>query len=104
VVFAAVDIQEDASAVRRFLSERQLTPLTLLDRSGSVSESYAVNGIPHTVIIAQDGTVAEILVGYRPSTPGVIRETVERLLESTTTSGDSVSSPRSESSVDSARD
>jgi peroxiredoxin len=80
VVFAAINQQEEASKVRRFLQEQQLDCTTLLDRDALVAQQYGVTGIPHTVIIGPDGKIADVQVGYRNDTVDSVRATVEKLL------------------------
>jgi thiol-disulfide isomerase/thioredoxin len=81
VVFAAINLQEDSPLVRRFLSEHQLDVLVPLDRDGSVSARFKVTGIPHTVIIAPGGTIADVHVGYQPDAAQQIHATIEKLLD-----------------------
>lgn len=59
----AVSVQEDPRTVQRFIDEIGTTFPVLLDRSGQVSRSYGVRGLPTSYFIAPDGTVAGLLVG-----------------------------------------
>ena len=55
---------DDADAAREFASEMDLTFPLLLDDSGSVSlDKFDIRGLPTTIIIRPDGTVASVQVG-----------------------------------------
>lgn len=65
VVFLAVntDDSESKERVRDFLRERKLD-ITALLRGREVSRSFGVGPIPHTVVIAKDGTIVATHVGF----------------------------------------
>jgi thiol-disulfide isomerase/thioredoxin len=65
VVFLAVntDDSESKERVRDFLRERKLD-ITALLRGRDVSKSFGVGPIPHTVVIARDGTIVATHVGF----------------------------------------
>lgn len=64
VVAYAIDQQETAEDVRKFLEDERLEIQVLLDRAGQVGELYHVEGIPQTVLIGRDGKVADVHVGF----------------------------------------
>lgn len=59
----AVNSREDDQTVRDFLDEHGYTFPVALDPDLAVGELYPTDGIPYTVIIAPDGTVASIQLG-----------------------------------------
>jgi peroxiredoxin len=64
--------------VREWLREKQRTLSTVADSEGMVSESYQVDGLPTTAVIAPDGKVVRYLVGLQP--PSVLRAAVDQAL------------------------
>lgn len=67
VVLYGVNRNDDAETVAAFLKEKGLDFKVALDEQSQVSELYDAMGIPKTVIIARDGTVASVHVGYSPN-------------------------------------
>jgi thiol-disulfide isomerase/thioredoxin len=64
LALAAVNCEEDESTVRSFLSANGYTFPVVLDPKGEIGRGlYPSDGIPYTVIIAPDGTVAAIQTG-----------------------------------------
>jgi thiol-disulfide isomerase/thioredoxin len=65
VIFRAINQAETAPIVSDFLEARgwQETPVAF-DHNMAVSKAYQVEGIPHTVVIAKDGTIAWSHSGY----------------------------------------
>ncbi|HEX4132881.1 MAG TPA: redoxin family protein [Pirellulales bacterium] len=66
VAFYAVNLEEDADAVREFLKEHKLDVPVALDSDGKVGAAYGAQAIPQTVIIDKQGTVAVVHVGLSP--------------------------------------
>jgi thiol-disulfide isomerase/thioredoxin len=66
VVFYAVNEEEDAADVKRFLDEKKLVDLKVaLDKEGEVAKAYLVDPLPQTVIIGRDGMVKTVLIGIK---------------------------------------
>jgi peroxiredoxin len=61
----AVDLQEDAEAVRSFFDEHGLTFTALLDKSGRIGSTYGARSIPTTYIIDRGGNVVAGAIGAR---------------------------------------
>jgi peroxiredoxin len=60
VVVLAVSVDEDASALRRFVEEHQLSLVVLQDPGGRrAATPYGVRGFPETVVLGPDGLVIE---------------------------------------------
>ena len=66
-------IDEQRARVRRFLTERDLGPPVLLDPDGSFFQAMHTPGLPSTVVIAPDGTLAH----YHSGVPGDMSETLK---------------------------
>lgn len=59
----AVNEDESVDEVKRTIEGMRLHLPVLLDKDHAVSERYAVEGIPTTVVVGADGTVADVFVG-----------------------------------------
>ncbi len=59
----AVNVQESASAVAKFMEEYGMTFTVAIDSSGAVGRLYRVSGIPASFFVDRDGIVREIIVG-----------------------------------------
>ena len=72
--FYAVNLQEEASPVQKFLSDRGVELPVLLDAKGEVATLYGVRAIPTTVVVNAEGKVV-----YR-RTGGVTKEQLEDVI------------------------
>lgn len=81
VVFYAVNQQEPAATVRKFLEKRDLALAVPMDKSGKAARAFHVTGIPQTVLIGKDGTVQVIHVGFDPSMEEKLREQIRTLVD-----------------------
>jgi thiol-disulfide isomerase/thioredoxin len=61
----AVNLQEGPDTVQAFVDRFGYTYPILLDRRGEVGMTYSVRGIPSTFIVAPDGRLLGMKVGYR---------------------------------------
>jgi peroxiredoxin len=64
-VLLAVNVQEDATRVKRFAGKEGLSFPILLDTKGEVSIRYGVRGHPAAYLIDIEGNVVGVSVGYR---------------------------------------
>lgn len=71
VDFYAVNLQEEAQPVQKFMAERKADLPVLLDAKGTAATLYGVRAIPTTVVVNAEGTVV-----YR-KTGGVTKEELE---------------------------
>lgn len=71
----AVDLREDEAGVKAFVEESKLGIPVLLDKDGKVAKSFAVSGIPQTVVVGKDGKIKKIVVGS--GTHEQVRQAVE---------------------------
>lgn len=54
------------AAVDRYWKSQRYTMPTLMDYDETVGREYEIISIPHTVIVGPDGTIIEVMRGYRP--------------------------------------
>lgn len=60
IVVLGVSVDEDASALRRFVQEHRLSLAVLQDPGGrQAAAAYGVRGYPETVVVGPDGLVIE---------------------------------------------
>jgi cytochrome c biogenesis protein CcmG/thiol:disulfide interchange protein DsbE len=76
---AAVNLQEDPSAVATFMREQQLTFPALLDSDGQVSRTYQALSLPSSFFVDRRGVVRAVYHGPMPRS--IIAGTVEQLLQ-----------------------
>ena len=74
VDFYAVNLQEDAQPVQKFMAERKVKLSVVLDTQGAAANLYGVRAIPTTVVVDRDGKIA-----YR-KTGGVTKEELEDVI------------------------
>ena len=74
VDFYAVNLQEDATPVEKFMAERKADLPVVLDTKGTAATLYGVRAIPTTVVVDKEGKVA-----YR-KTGGVTKEELEDVI------------------------
>jgi thiol-disulfide isomerase/thioredoxin len=72
--FVAMNVQEEAEQVARFLEGRQWQLPVALDRDGAITRAFGVNGIPCVVILDAQGIVRHIQVGTSPRARAELRE------------------------------
>ncbi|QDV18842.1 Thiol-disulfide oxidoreductase ResA [Gimesia panareensis] len=60
VKFFAVNSGEDAKTVEKFLQKQKIAIPIALDEKRKVGQAFEVNGVPHTVLIGEKGTVENI--------------------------------------------
>jgi peroxiredoxin len=75
---AAVNFQEDPSAVATFMREHQLTFPALLDADGQVSRAYQAVSLPSSFFVDRRGVIRAVYHGPMPRS--IIAGTVEQLL------------------------
>jgi thiol-disulfide isomerase/thioredoxin len=73
LVILAVDLQEDAKSVQKFVSQHKLTFPILLDSDGRIGGTYGARSIPTSYIVDRKGNVLGGTVGGREwDTPEMI--------------------------------
>ncbi len=83
VVFVAVNQQEASDQIRGFLTERNLSPIVALDRSGAIGQQFKVSGIPHTVILGKGNVIEDVHVGYQQGGGESMQIAIQQLLDGT---------------------
>jgi len=78
VLVIDIDIREAPKTVVEHYRKHGFKAKLLLDIDGSVSKAFGVGGIPHTLIVGRDGTIATTLVGARPAT--ALKPILDKLL------------------------
>ncbi|MBE2286046.1 MAG: TlpA family protein disulfide reductase [Prosthecobacter sp.] len=81
VRFIGVNQGEAKEQVKTFLETRGWKFEVAFDANQRIGQSFGVEGIPHTVIIDEHGSVAYVKTGYEPDGAKKIAETVKKLLE-----------------------
>ena len=64
VVFAAVNLQEDAEHVAEFMEKKDWAFDVALDAKGDAAGLYGVSSIPHSVIIDKQGVIRFVHIGF----------------------------------------
>ncbi len=72
--------QDDVAAAAAFIQELGLTFPIPLDRSGAVSASYNLRGLPSSYFIDHQGVIRSVVVGG-PMSEALIQSRVEQLLQ-----------------------
>jgi len=72
--------QDDQAAAAAFVEELELTFPVPLDRTGAVSASYNLRGLPSTYFIDRQGVIRSVVVGG-PMSGALIQSRVEELLQ-----------------------
>ena len=83
VQILAVDCMEDTKTVDAFIEENGYTFPIAYDVDGSIEAKYPTEGIPYTVVIGTDGSVADEFVGSRGADAQyqVYKEAIEKAME-----------------------
>jgi thiol-disulfide isomerase/thioredoxin len=77
----AVNLQEEKPKVQDYITKNKLAFPVLLDTQGKVAMEYKANAIPQTVVVAKDGTVKKVFVGFGPDTEKNLRQVVEEAMK-----------------------
>jgi thiol-disulfide isomerase/thioredoxin len=60
----SINCKEKPDTAKDFLTKNNYSFNVALDSDGKAEESYAVTGIPTTVVVGKDGTVQHVVIGY----------------------------------------
>ena len=58
-----MNVRQERETAARFAREVGISYPVLLDREGSVAESYGVIGLPTTFLVDRDGRIVEEIIG-----------------------------------------
>ena len=81
VVFAAVNVNETGSTVKKFQKDAQWDTHLLLDTQSDVATQYSAQAIPHMVVINPEGTIAEVNIGYHPDAAAKLGDHIRQILK-----------------------
>jgi tetratricopeptide (TPR) repeat protein len=85
-VIIGVNTDHNINAFENYIKREEITWPQYLDRDGRVSQLYGVRGIPHTVLIDQEGIIRG--VGYRGATlASKVEEMLKKLRKQTGAGG-----------------
>ena len=73
--------EEKLKSADEFWKKKNFSFPTLVDADDKVIGAYGFRGIPATVIIGPDGTIASVHQGFDPEMPEKLKAEVEKLLE-----------------------
>ena len=93
VTFLAVNQGETPEQVKRFLEARHLAMPVAMDADQAVARNYAVEGIPHTVVIGPDKKVAFVKVGFSAEGAKEIAAAVTKALAAKPVESPAVTAP-----------
>ena len=79
LVVIGVNQGESAEKVQEFLKEKGISFTLILDAEENIGSSYAVSGIPQTVLIDSKGIVQAVHVGFSPNLTATLESQIERL-------------------------
>jgi peroxiredoxin len=80
VVVFALNQQEEADAVKKFLEAKKLALTVAMDAKGEAAKLFQVSGIPQTVIIDKEGKIAAVHVGYSPGLKEALTKEIDAAL------------------------
>ena len=85
VVLYAIDLDEPADKIKSFLEKQGWNLNVLMTGDSKVADEYMVGGIPHTVIVAPDGSLQFIEIGFRGKEHAEqqINQAIDKAIEST---------------------
>jgi thiol-disulfide isomerase/thioredoxin len=89
VVLYAVNQDEDAATIQKFLTAQKLSVTVALDQGGAVGEQYGAASIPLTVIVGKDGTVQAVHVGLTPGLKKALTDELDTLAAGKSLAGES---------------
>ena len=80
VAVYAINLRETTEQVEQFLTNHGLDLPVAMDRDGAVAGEYLIRAVPTTVIVDDQGVVAEVHVGAGPAYEDELREALDSLL------------------------
>jgi thiol-disulfide isomerase/thioredoxin len=63
LVVLAVNVSDDPTDARNYISEAGYDFTWILDESGKIGSLYPTDGIPYTIVVDKEGTVSSIFLG-----------------------------------------
>jgi len=81
VVVIGVNQGESVEDIEKFLEEKKISFTLILDAEQSIGTSYAVSGIPQTVVIDGAGIVQAVHVGFSPNLATTLENQIKQVLK-----------------------
>ncbi len=75
-----LNLDEDPDDVRKFVAKKHTAYPVLLAGNSDISSAYGVGGIPHFVLIDQEGRVAGVWPGFASEMDAEWRAAIDKLL------------------------
>jgi peroxiredoxin len=82
LVILAVTVDEDIAVAREFATRKKLPFILLEDHAGKVADRYAVEAMPHSVLIDANGTIIREFEGFGDGTEKKLLDAVAVALDS----------------------
>ncbi len=79
IVMLAINVGEDEDTVFTFLGDFPVTFTILLDKSGEITESWPIRGLPTTFVISPQGKLVYRAIGGRNWDDKAILDTIRQL-------------------------
>ncbi len=83
----APSVDDRKAVAMKYWEAQEFTMPTLFDLEGSIVSEYGVSGIPTTYIIAPDGTVSAVHVGFDQNMVEVLKKDASEAVAKNTTTG-----------------
>ncbi len=80
LVLLAVNLQEPADEVRRYVYKQRIRSVVLLDEEGRVGGAYGSESIPMQVLIDQKGIIRHVQIGFSPTMGARLKDEIDKLL------------------------
>ncbi|TWT47640.1 TlpA family protein disulfide reductase [Botrimarina hoheduenensis] len=103
LAFYAVNQDETAEEVTKFLEARELTPPVLLDKGGVTARSFRVRGLPTSVLIGKDGRVQVVHVGLGANLEQQLSAEIESLIAGEDLAADAIAQREAQKARTAAR-
>jgi thiol-disulfide isomerase/thioredoxin len=88
VVLYAVNQDEDAATIQKFLAAQKLNVTVALDKGGAVGDQYGAVYIPLTVIVGKDGLVQAVHGGLRAGMKKSLTDELDALVAGKSLTGE----------------
>ncbi|MCC9608693.1 redoxin family protein [Blastopirellula sp. JC732] len=75
-----VSAEEEQAMLHKFAEKYELKHVFAVDPEGTMSKYYAVSGIPHMVLIDQEGKIAMVKVGFGEANSKALTAEIKKLL------------------------
>jgi thiol-disulfide isomerase/thioredoxin len=102
VLLFAVNVEEGADDVRKFLDDAKLKVTVALDKDGDAARAYKAEGIPQTVLVGKDGSVQVVHVGLLPDLEEQLAKELDGLLAGKNLAAETLAAAKEKAGADAA--